>query len=203
MASGPSKLEMARPWPLLAGERGHFTLASGAGAAEAIGSLESFAGAELILPEQVWDAEPIPARGLEPGQPTNSVAPLGWAHAEYLKLLAAVAAGASADVVQPAYRRYVQGATSAPAFIWSHAHQIQGFVAGRSVKLQLPAQALVHWTADRWLTQNEVETHDTNLGVWVADLPTGIMRPGAAMEWTAEYADAWEGRNYTLVCRAG
>jgi hypothetical protein len=61
----------------------------------------------------------------------------------------------------------------------------------------------VRWTADRWLTQNEVETHDTNLGVWVADLPTGIMRPGAAMEWTAEYADAWEGRNYTLVCRAG
>jgi glucoamylase len=191
-----------RPWPLLAGERGHFSLAAGTGAAEAIRSLESFAGPELVLPEQVWDADPIPWLELYPGGPTNSVAPLGWAHAEYLKLLAAVAAGAPADIVAPARRRFIEESPRSPAFVWSHAHQVKGFLAGRSVKVQLTAPALVRWSADRWVTQTEVETQDTGLGVFVADLPTEIMRPGAAMEFTAEYADAWEGRNYQLVCRA-
>ena len=86
--------------------------------------------------------------------------------------------------------------------MWSHAHQISHFLAGRAVKIQLPAKALVRWTADRWATVKEVEARDTNLGVWVAELPTEIMRPGAVMEWTAEYRDSWEGRNHSLVCRA-
>ena len=39
-----------------------------------------------LMPEQVWDAAPIPERGLVPGKPTGSAMPLVWAHAEFLKL---------------------------------------------------------------------------------------------------------------------
>ena len=42
-----------------------------------------------LLPEQVWDAAPIPALGLEPGRPSGSAMPLLWSHAEFLKLLIA------------------------------------------------------------------------------------------------------------------
>ena len=42
-----------------------------------------------LLPEQVWDAAPIPALGLAPGRPSGSAMPLLWAHAEFLKLLIA------------------------------------------------------------------------------------------------------------------
>ena len=41
-----------------------------------------------MLPEQIWDAAPIAARGLLPGRPTGAAMPLVWAHAEYLKLAA-------------------------------------------------------------------------------------------------------------------
>src|SRR5262249_12344537 len=40
-----------------------------------------------LIPEQVWDGLPLPARGLEPGKPTGGAMPLVWAHAEFLKLL--------------------------------------------------------------------------------------------------------------------
>jgi hypothetical protein len=45
-----------------------------------------------------------------------------------------------------------------------------------------------------------VTTTDTTLGLWVAELPTQIMRPGASIEWTAYYQHGWEGRNYALTC---
>ena len=40
-----------------------------------------------MIPEQVWDADPIPERRLCPGRPSGSAMPLAWAHAEYVKLL--------------------------------------------------------------------------------------------------------------------
>jgi glucoamylase len=191
-----------RPWPLLAAERALYELAAGNAGAPFVSALESFAGPELILPEQVWDQGDIPARKLFRGRATNSVAPLGWAHADYLGVLAAIAGALLPDVVAPAKRRYVDGELPYPAFVWSHAHQITTFVAGREVKLQLPRPGIVRWTPDGWATYREVAASDTTLGFWVADLPTQIMRPGAVMEWTAHYATGWEGRNYALRCVA-
>ena len=40
-----------------------------------------------MMPEQVWDREPIPERGLELGCPSGSAMPLAWAHAEFIKLM--------------------------------------------------------------------------------------------------------------------
>jgi glucoamylase len=79
-------------WPLLTGERGHYelekSLESGrgiSGADEAvdpyIATMEAMATSEHFIPEQVWDGGP------RAGQSTGSATPLGWSHAEYLKLL--------------------------------------------------------------------------------------------------------------------
>ncbi len=76
-----------RLWPLLAGERGHYELAAGRDPAPCIEALECFANEGGMLPEQVWDAAPIPERGLQPGRGTGSATPLAWAHAEYVLLL--------------------------------------------------------------------------------------------------------------------
>lgn len=80
-------------WPILTGERAHYELAlaieSQASGESMDGSvipylaaMENFASASYIIPEQVWDAGP--AEGLSTGAAT----PLGWSHAEYIKLLA-------------------------------------------------------------------------------------------------------------------
>jgi glucoamylase len=189
-----------RPWPLLTAERALCELAGGNTAAALVGAMESFAGPELMLPEQVWDQADIPTRRLVRGRATGSAAPLGWAHAAYLGVLAAIAKAEIPDSVAPARRRYVESEHPDPAFVWSHSHQITTFLAGRGVKIQLPRPGIVRWTADEWTSYKEVAATDTTLGFWVADLPTQIMRPGAIMEWTAHYAAGWEGRNYALKC---
>jgi glucoamylase len=79
---------IGRLWPLLTGERAHYELAAGrkAEAERLLRAMASFANAGGLLPEQVWDVEDIPERGLYLGRPTGSATPLVWAHAEYVKL---------------------------------------------------------------------------------------------------------------------
>ncbi len=80
------------PWPLLTGERAHYELAKAveeglspfeidARVNPYIRMLEMVSTPTQMLPEQVWDS------GLGMGKPTGAATPLGWAHAEYIKLL--------------------------------------------------------------------------------------------------------------------
>ena len=192
---------IGRPWPILTAERAQLAHAAGEPTAPYVAALEAFAGPELLLPEQVWDDGDRPERGLRTAGPTGSARPLGWAHAEYLKLLAAVARGARPDVVEPARRRYGEGSPpAAPAFVWHPGHAFRTFPAGRAVRVQLEAAGTVRWSGDGWTTFRDAELVDAGLELWVAELPTGIMRPGAVIEWTARHADGWEGTNHRLEC---
>jgi glucoamylase len=151
-----------------------------------------------MLPEQIWDGEDIPSRGLVFGRANGSSCPLGWAHAEYLQLLSMVALGGFPDVVLPARRRYTEGSAQDVAFIWSHKHQITRLLAGRKLKVQLPRPGAVHFSFDDWTTSADVDAVDTTLGVWVAEVPSHRLAPGATFVWTAHYGTGWEGKNYQM-----
>jgi glucoamylase len=101
---------IGRPWPLFTGERGHYELAAGRPerAAALLATMESFANAAGMLPEQIWDADDVPARGLVRGKPSGSAAPLGWAHAEYMKLCRSLADGVVFDMPAHARDRYLR-----------------------------------------------------------------------------------------------
>ena len=187
-----------RPWPVLRGERARHFHSMGLPAAELVKTLEGFAGPGLMLPEQVWDQADIPSRGLSTGKATGSVAPLGWAHAEYLELLVMVALAGFPDLVMPARRRYTEGQPQEPAFVWSHRHQITKLVAGRRLKVQLPRPGAVHYTFDDWKSFSEADAVDTTLGVWVAEIPSNKLASGSDFSWTAHYVTGWEGKNYSL-----
>lgn len=190
-----------RAWPLLLGERAHHQFALTGNASDLARMFEGFASQGGMLPEQVWYGDPVPSQGLIAGQATGSAAPLGWAHAEYVKLLATIAGGRVADLLEPVRSRYCGHPPDEPAFVWSRVHAFSEFVAGRKVLIQLDEEAVVRWSADDWISWKEVPTVDTGLGVHVAALPTQIMRPGASMSWTPHYSDRWEGRNFTLTAR--
>ncbi|GAC1659007.1 MAG: glucan 1,4-alpha-glucosidase [Candidatus Dormibacteraceae bacterium] len=192
---------IGRPWPLLTGERAHYELLRGIQVGELVRAFESFAGPGLMLPEQIWDSAPVPAYGLLPGVATNSAAPLGWAHAEYLKLLASIANARVGDLVPAVRDRYCEAPPHEPPFMWSPNHEIATFQHGHRFRVQLTEPATVRWSADEWTTYKESPTVDTTLGFHVAELPTQIMRPGAELSWTIHYADRWEGRNRSLTCR--
>ena len=71
-------------WPLLLGERGVYTVIAGGDARPYVAGLESLAGSDQLLGEQVWEGT---------GLPTGSARPLVWAQAEYIVLARAAATG--------------------------------------------------------------------------------------------------------------
>ena len=87
-----------RAWPLLTGERGHYELCAGRDPLPYLEAMARMASPGGMLPEQVWDAAPIPAAACCPGRPTGSAMPLVWAHAEFLKLAMAAASGTRSTV---------------------------------------------------------------------------------------------------------
>ena len=52
----------------------------------------------LMLPEQVWDENPPSgAPGFTPGTGTGSATPLGWTHAQFIRLAWSIDAGAPVE----------------------------------------------------------------------------------------------------------
>jgi glucoamylase len=91
---------IGRLWPIFAGERGEYELAAGelsgntasarAAARTRLDAIARAANDGLMLPEQVWDDNP-PAR--TPGTGTGSATPLGWTHAQFIRLAWSIDAG--------------------------------------------------------------------------------------------------------------
>ena len=106
---------LGRPWPLLAGERGHYELAAGRPevALQLLGVMRAQASDGGMLPEQIWDREDVPQNQLINGRASGGAMPLSWAHAEYAKLVRSLRDGRVFDMPNQAYERYVRHATSA------------------------------------------------------------------------------------------
>jgi glucoamylase len=190
-------------WPLLTGERAHYELAVGHHdqAIALLGALESFAGVGGLLPEQVWDAEDIPAHGLVRGRPSGSAMPLVWAHAEYLKLRRSLADGQVFDLPPQPAKRYIQDHQDSPYVIWAFNNRVRQIPAGKTLRLHTLSPAQVRWSTDNWQTHHDSATSDTGLGIHVADLPTKDLPGDCSVEFTFYWpgANRWEGTNYSVT----
>jgi len=188
---------IGRGWPLLTGERGHYELCAGNDPLPYLAAMAAMASPGGMIPEQVWDAEPIPGRFLFPGRATGSAMPLAWAHAEFVKLLVSRQIGHPFGRSRMVWQRY-QGhrPTASQAFWWPHA-PIGAFTAGARLAVALPWPAIVHWGRDGWLAIADTPTADTGLGFHVAVLDTAALPPGSWVDFTWRQQDggAWAGRN--------
>jgi glucoamylase len=95
-----------RLWPIFAGERGEYELLTG-DARAARGRLRAIAATAnsgRLLPEQVWDDQPPP--GYTPGTPDFSATPLGWTHAQLVRLAWSLDAGHPVEQPSVVARRY-------------------------------------------------------------------------------------------------
>jgi glucoamylase len=191
-----------RAWPLLTGERAHHALALGqpAEAARLLDTMERLAGEGGLLPEQSWDAPDIPERELYFGRPAGSAMPLVWAHAEYLKLARSLADGRVFDMPPQTLERYVKGNTRSRLVQWRFNQKIRELPAGRILRVETLAPAVVHWSTDGWRTARDAATRDSGLGVYAADLPTDALGAGAEIRFTFYWPDAgrWEGADFSV-----
>ncbi|HTY02269.1 MAG TPA: glycoside hydrolase family 15 protein [Rhodocyclaceae bacterium] len=188
-----------RGWPLLVGERGHYALMAGEDVQPYLVSMTAMTGAGGLLPEQVWDAEPIPEYGLEPGRPSGSAMPLVWAHAEYVKLCLSLERGRPVDAPAQTSRRY-QGRRPDPPFVlWRFRHPRHRVSAGKELRFLLEAPATIRWGSDGWQRAQDCETEDWVLG-HVAKLPTADMKAGQSVQFTFYWPEAgrWEGQDFSV-----
>jgi glucoamylase len=190
-----------RGWPLLTGERGHYELAAGRDPTPYLEAMAAMASPGGMLPEQVWDADPIPSRRLEPGRPSGSAMPLVWAHAEFIKLMVSRHLGHPVDRPRAVWRRY-QGhrPVARHAFWWPHT-PITSVPAGARLAIALPSPAMVIWSNDGWQKIAEASTENSGLGFHVAAIDLDHAAPGASIDFTWRWQDtgAWLGRNYAIT----
>ncbi|HML92910.1 glycoside hydrolase family 15 protein [Methyloceanibacter sp.] len=190
-----------RGWPLLTGERGHYALAAGEDVMPYIEAMMAMSNPVGLMPEQIWDTDPIPEHGLFPGRPSGSAMPLVWTHAEFAKLCHSLAAGRPVDRPQAAWTRYRGERPKIDYEIWGPRYRPGRIAAGRALYVAVTAPALVHFGINGWQDIRDIDTADTLLGVHVAKLPTDTLEPGDRIEFTFFWPESgnWEGRNFEVT----
>jgi glucoamylase len=188
---------VGRPWPILAGERGHYEIACGRDSSDYLKFFEDVAGARGMLPEQVWNGVPTQATSglmLVPGGPTGSAMPLAWAHAEYIRLVRSASDKKVFDVVKPVADRYLVPHNSSSLEIWNFDRQLLGMPKGRTLRIPLSSPFTLRWTSDNWATVNNEDAKTTAVGIYYADIQTTAGTAGPlvfTLYWSS--AGRWEG----------
>lgn len=193
-----------RGWPLLTGERGHYALAAGEDVLPYLKAMMAMSSPLGLIPEQVWDADPIPEFGLMPGRPSGSAMPLVWAHAEFVKLVYSWVLGTPVDRPVATWKRYGGKRPAIDYTIWGpnlRGHHIR---AGHRLTIALTAPARVHWGINGWSEVADVETYDTGLGLHAVDLPVTALVAGNAIDFTFFWLgpQTWEGQDFRVEVMA-
>lgn len=190
-----------RGWPLLTGERGHYALCAGEDVTPYLEAMMAMSSPLGLIPEQVWDTAPITAHDLEPGKPSGSAMPLVWAHAEFCKLCHSLAQGSPVDRPAATWARYRGVRPKIDYDIWGPSYHPRQMAAGHTLYVALKAPAKVHMGVNGWQDIQDIDTEDTGLGVYVAQLPTASLKAGDSVEFTFLWTESntWEGRNYEVA----
>lgn len=139
-----------RIWPLLTGERGHYALQSGDDPTPYLETMIRMTGRSGLIPEQVWDSEPIPDKNLWPGKPSGSAMPLVWAHAEFLKLVYAADEGRPIELLDVVWDRYGGERPRAPTWHWRSETPFDVIPPGRDLLIEGDAPFTVRLEVDGW-----------------------------------------------------
>ena len=116
----PSDKGTGHVWPVLAGERGQYEVASGAAgqALDRLDAMRSMASGVGLIPEQAWDVPDLAASpfgtdptvasiGFRNGGPAGSAAPLTWSSGQFVRLVRTVEEGRLLDRPAETVARYV------------------------------------------------------------------------------------------------
>ena len=196
--SGYDGTGRGRAWPLLTGERGHYELCAGRDPLPYLLAMTRMASAGGMLPEQVWDSVPIPARALAPGRPTGAAMPLVWTHAEYLKLAASRALKRPFDRPTAVWQRYRGERPALTRVIWCEPAPASEVPEGCALTIALPEAGAVRWGLDGWQDVREQETSPNGLGLHLLQIDTPRLRAGRYLDLTYRFGARWVGRDFRI-----
>jgi glucoamylase len=190
---------IGRGWPLLVGERGHYALAAGEDALPYIRAMSAMTGKGGLLPEQIWDTDPIPEKGLAPGHPSGSAMPLVWAHGEFIKLCHSFMKGEPVDRPAATWKRYGGKKPEIQYRIWRLRQRLRQVRAGQELRLLLQAPFTVHWGVNGWQNIQDLSSEDWQLGQ-VAILPLHTLSAGESAQFAIRWQDSgdWQGEDFHI-----
>ncbi len=194
---------IGRAWPLLTGERAHYELAAGhrQQSEDLLHAMEAFSNEGGMFPEQIWDSDDIPDRELFCGSASGSAMPLGWAHAEYLKLLRSLHDGKVYDMPPQTVQRYLKDKTGSAVTLWCYNHKVRSLHTGQALRVETISPAQVVWSTNGWQTTQKTYTVDSGLGLNFLDIPCQGLPPGGQIDFTFYWLSdkRWEGKNFSVV----
>lgn len=195
---------VGRGWPLLVGERGHYAVVAGADALPYLNTMTRMTGQGGLLPEQVWDTDAIPERGLFPGQPSGSAMPLVWAHAEFIKLCHSHVLGHPVDRPAATWQRYQGKRPQIDYRLWSLRQRPRVLCAGEELRVLLHAPFTLHWGTNGWQGVRDTASEDWELG-HLAVVASRQFRAGESIQFTIQWRDGgrWQGEDFHLEIVGG
>ncbi len=191
---------IGRAWPLLAGERGHYAVAAGDDATPYLQAMIASASVGGMIPEQVWDADPIPERHLAPGRPTGSAMPLVWAHAELLTLIIAAARGQPIEYLKAVAGHYRDGTPTARCRHWRDTSPCPRTRAGVMFAVEAERPFMLHVGVDGWQRIRDVDSEPAGLGLHAVELDLTRLGATQSIEFTRRFVGerGWEGRDWRV-----
>ncbi len=194
---------IGRGWPLLTGERGHYAIAAGEDPLPYLMAMAGMTGRGGLLPEQVWDSDPLPAAGLSAGAPSGSAMPLAWAHAEFIKLCHSHRSGHPVDRPTETWRRYAGQRPRLTFRLWQWGDRPREILAGEELRVALDRDFVIHWGLDGWHGIRDTPAEDWGLR-WVASLPSDLFKNAHTLNFTLYCHDqGWVGTDFSLSIIGG
>jgi len=189
---------VGRLWPILTGERGHLALALGEEPLLYLETMLRCASAGGLLPEQVWDAAPVPARGLVAGRPTGSAMPLLWAHAEFLKLFVALESKRPIELLEAVEARY-SVPRAAERWHWRTEAAFTKLAAGRSIAIEDRRPFTLRYGFDGWRSPCDRAAERGRFDIWRVIFTSVELEAHSVIDFTRCFESGWEGTDHYVT----
>ncbi len=153
-----------------------------------------------LIPEQVWDAEPLPGRGLVPGGPTGGAMPLVWAHAELLRLLAARPDGRPIELLDVVRDRYGGRRPRSATWYWRDEVPFVTLASGRALVIEGRGPFVLHFSLDGWAHTADRSARPLGLGMFGACFEREELEGARQIRFTRFFlgSQRWEGHDHVM-----
>jgi hypothetical protein len=94
--------------------------------------------------------------------------------------------------------RYIDKNTKAKYKVWRFEQPYHVIEKGKILRIATRIPATIHWSLDNWETTEDIDTVDSGLGTFIADLPKMTKKGRVVFTFYWKKAKHWENKNFEV-----